>query len=221
LSDSSFTRTEKYTLLTEKWNTTPDVEGNDFELLMNKIIDSDQSWLITGPPGCGKTTLINKIKDHLNNNGKAYKCLAPTNLAALLIERTTIHKFSCKLKNLKKFLDMKIDYIFVDEVSMLHSNFYKVLMVIKKMHNCKLIISGDFNQLDVIHDVQYYEYNNTSIIKELSDCNNLSRRSDDKLFKLIQFDNIPNLKQINLTVKKVLLIYVGLMPREKKSIINT
>jgi ATP-dependent exoDNAse (exonuclease V) alpha subunit len=94
-------------------------------------------------------------------------------------------------------MEMKLDYIFVDEVSMLHSNFYKILMVIKKLKNCKLIISGDFNQLDVINDLQKYEYNDACILKELCDNNNLQltkcRRSDDKLFNLIQFDNIQNL----------------------------
>jgi ATP-dependent exoDNAse (exonuclease V) alpha subunit len=94
---------------------------------------------------------------------------------------------------------MKLDFIFVDEVSMLHSNFYKILMIIKKLKNCKLIISGDFNQLDVIHDLQKYDYKDTSILKELCDNNLIQlskcRRSDDTLFNLIQFDNIPNLKK--------------------------
>jgi hypothetical protein len=51
-------------------------------------------------------------------------------------------------------MEMKLDYIFVDEVRMLHSNFYNFLMIIKKQKNCKLIISGDFYQIDVIHDLQ-------------------------------------------------------------------
>ena len=55
-------------------------------------------------------------------------------------------------------MEMKFDYIFVDVVSMLHSNFYKILMIVKKLKNCKLIISGDFNQLDVINDLQKHNY---------------------------------------------------------------
>ena len=111
----------------------PDVEDNEFKPLIDKIIDSNQSWLINGPPGAGKTFLINEIKKTLTENNKIYKCLAPTNLAALLINGTTIHKFSCKLKKFKSFMEMKLDYLFVDEVSMLHSNFYKILMIIKKL----------------------------------------------------------------------------------------
>ena len=74
-------------------------------------------------------------------------------------------------------------------------------MIIKKLKNCKLIISGDFNQLDVINDLQEYNYKDASILKELCDNNIIKlskcRRSDDTLFNLIQFDNIPNLEKSN------------------------
>jgi 5-methylcytosine-specific restriction endonuclease McrA len=192
-----YMRFDNYTLHTEPWEITPDVPDNNFEPLINKILDSNESWLINGPPGAGKTTLINKIKEYLTNNNKVYKCLAPTNLAALLIDGTTVHKFACKLKKLTKFMENQLDYIFVDEVSMLHSNFYKILMIIKQLKNCNIIVSGDFNQLDVIGDLHKYDYKNSSILKELCDHNNINlqtcRRSNDKLFNLIQFDNINNL----------------------------
>ena len=101
-------------------------------------------------------------------------------------------------------MEMKVDYIFVDEVSMLHSNFYKILMIVKKLKNCKLIISSNFNQLDAINDLQKYNYEESSILKELCGNNIIilskCRRSDDILFNLfclylIQFDNIPNLEK--------------------------
>ncbi len=52
-------RTDKYEHKTEEFNITQDVGNNDFTPLINKIVDSNSSWLITGPPGAGKTTLIN------------------------------------------------------------------------------------------------------------------------------------------------------------------
>ena len=70
-------------------------------------------------------------------------------------------------------------------------------MIIKQLKQCNIIVSGDFNQLDVIGDLHKYDYKNSSILKELCDHNNINlqtcRRSDDKLFNLIQFDNINNL----------------------------
>jgi hypothetical protein len=72
-----------------------------------------------------------EVKQKNTDNGHVYKFLTPTNLSTLLIEGLTIHKISSKFKNLKKFMDMKLDDIFIDEVNMLHLNFYKILMVIK------------------------------------------------------------------------------------------
>ena len=46
-------------------------------------------------------------------------------------------------------------------------------MIVKKLKNCKLIISGDFNQLDVINDSQKYKYEDASILKELCDNNKI------------------------------------------------
>jgi hypothetical protein len=88
-----FIRADKYEYKTEEFNIIPDVEDNDFTPLINYSIYSESSCLITGPPGAGKTTLLNMVKEYLTDNNKVYKCLAPTNLAVLLIDGTTIHKF--------------------------------------------------------------------------------------------------------------------------------
>ena len=59
-----YIRTDKYEHKIQEWNITPDVEDNEFKPLVDKIISSDESWLINGPPGAGKTFLINEIKKH-------------------------------------------------------------------------------------------------------------------------------------------------------------
>ena len=58
--------------------------------------------------------------------------LAPTNLAALIIDGITIHNFCCVCKSYDILHAMKFEYIFLDEVSMLQEKFYKWLIMIKK-----------------------------------------------------------------------------------------
>ncbi len=63
-------RKEKYVLESQEWNITPDVEDNEFKPLIDKIIDSNQSWLINGPPGAGKKTLRKRLKLETLVNGR-------------------------------------------------------------------------------------------------------------------------------------------------------
>ena len=84
---------------------------------------------------------------------------------------------------------------------MMQEVFYKFLMMIKKIKpEIKYIISGDYNQLKPVNDriSQYTDYSNAPCLFELADFNKLQltkcRRANDKLYNLIQFKNIPNLK---------------------------
>ena len=67
-----------------------------------------------------------KIKSHVS--------LAPTNLAALIIDSITIHKFCCVCKSYDILYSMKFKYIFVDEVSMLQEKFYKFLLHLRSLN---------------------------------------------------------------------------------------
>ncbi len=132
------------------WKLTFDVEDNDFKPLVDKIMKSEQSYFITGPGGSGKTTILKQLQDvfRLTKQDKKYITFCPTNLAALLVGGMTIHRFAAKLKQQSQIQLLDLDYIFVDEGSMLGEVFYKFLMMIKKIKpNIKFIISGDYNQL--------------------------------------------------------------------------
>jgi 5-methylcytosine-specific restriction enzyme A len=131
---------------------------------------------------------------------KSFVSLAPTNLAALIINGTTIHKFACLIRSYDILKSMKFKYVFLDEVSMLTEKFYKFLLMIKKLKpDVKFIISGDYNQLKAINDRISSEtnYSKSPALFELCDFNKLElttcRRANDELFNLIKFDNIPNL----------------------------
>ena len=59
-------RTEKYIHdIKYNWNVIPDVEDNNFEPLISKIIYSNESYFITGAGGCGISTLINMLKQRI------------------------------------------------------------------------------------------------------------------------------------------------------------
>ena len=91
---------------------------------------------------------------------KTYVSLAPTNLAALIIDGITIHKFCCVCKSYDILKVMKFKYIFLDEVSMLQERFYKFLLMIKKLKpETKFIISGDYSQLSPVADRISPNYN--------------------------------------------------------------
>jgi nucleoside-triphosphatase THEP1 len=162
---------------------------------------SNQSYFITGPWGSGKTSLLKQLQEVLTKQDKRHITLCPTNLSALLVGGMTIHKFSTKLKKQSQVQNLDLDYIFIDEVSILGEVFYKFLMMIKKIRpDIKFIISGDHNQLKPINDIisPKTDYANSPCLFELADYNKIEltkcRRADGTLYNLIKFDNIPNVK---------------------------
>jgi 5-methylcytosine-specific restriction protein A len=179
---------------------------NKFNILRDTIIKSNQSYFITGPGGSGKTTLLNLLQDKLKGQNKKYVTLCPTNLSALLVDGITIHKFAARLKKQACIKSLDLDYIFIDEVSMLAEVFYKFLMMIKRVKsNIKFIISGDYNQLKPVNDRISHrtDYSNAPCLFELADYNKIQltkcRRADDTLYNLVKFDNVPKLKPSDFT----------------------
>ena len=95
----------------------------------------------------------------LEEQNKSVVKLAPTNKACLNFQGKTIHKFYIELmlsQNYeKKIINMlkATDYIFIDEVSMLGSEFYRLLSLIKMfIPHIKIIFTGDYNQLEPVCD---------------------------------------------------------------------
>ena len=192
-----YKRTNKYELYEKEWVIYNDVEDNNFKPLVDQALNLNKSLFITGPAGTGKSELIRQIKKELDTQGKNYKCLAPTNLAALNIKGTTIHKFVSKLKKMESLYELDLNYIFVDEVSMIKEIFYKFFLMLKRMKpELKFIVAGDFNQLEPVNDRigADFDYANSQALLELCDYNKIQlskcRRSDDILFNMCKFQNI-------------------------------
>jgi len=194
----AYVRSELYYHTEKEFNIIPD--SDDFEMLVDLIINSGKSIHIDGRAGCGKTYLMNILIDQLKARGIEFVCLAPTNKACRLIGGETMHRFAVKATG--SFIrETKIKYIFIDEVSMMAEMFYKFFIVLKRMRpDIKFIIAGDFAQLLPVKDrVENCDYKNSLALHELCDGNRLQltkcRRSDSTLFNMLLPNNIKNVKK--------------------------
>lgn len=118
-----------------------------------RIIASNESVHINGRAGTGKTYLVNKIIDELTQQKKVIRGFSPTNKSARLINGKTNHslhyKFKTNKRDLMKMIEKdKIEFVFIDETSMMVKHFYQLFILIKRaFKNIKFIIAGDFGQL--------------------------------------------------------------------------
>jgi ATP-dependent DNA helicase PIF1 len=141
-------------------------------------IEKGKNVMITGPGGTGKTTIINRIKDTMDNIGVT----AMTGAAAVLIGGTTLHSYlGIGLgKESEDDLVKKINYnrkiknkwlstttLVIDEVSMLSSDLFdKLNKISKRVRNrsdpfggIHLVFCGDFLQLPCINGDFCFESN--------------------------------------------------------------
>ena len=173
-----------------QWNIQEDYKTAEEEA--KRIIDNNKSIHIDGRAGTGKTYLVNKVIDELKSRGKTFLGFSPTNKGARLIGGKTIHSLYYKFKSYKRALfDImeKVDYVFIDEVSMMTKDFYQLFLLIKRYFpQMKFIIAGDFGQLPPVKDNWTGDYENSPAMHGLCDGNRIKlikcRRADRELFEL-------------------------------------
>jgi hypothetical protein len=170
-------------------------DNENFKDMAQRIYDSNKGCQILGIAGGGKTTLANELIQIIATNGKKCIKLAPTRKAASHIEGQTIHKFYMGLflsnnyeKKILKSLN-NIDYMIIDEISMVKEVFYRFFVLLKRYQpNLKFIVVGDFDQLKPVKDLYQGEYINNPALFDLCDGKRINlekcRRSDEKLFKV-------------------------------------
>lgn len=189
-----FRRSEQFKPAEFAWNEIN--ETDDFDALAQQIYESGQGCQINGLAGAGKTTLANKVIGLIESNDKKVIKLAPTRKASSHIGGKTLHKYYMELltsKNSKEKVIfrklLQVDYIMVDEISMVKEIFYRFLTILRRYApHVKFVIVGDFHQLPPVNDVYQGDYRNSPALHNLCDGNRLvlekCRRSDEKLFKV-------------------------------------
>lgn len=131
--------------------------------LQNKIS------IVTGGPGTGKTTLIKKLLEALDDHNVTYKLAAPTGRAAKRMSEST-GKLACTIHRLLEFdansfgfarnenNTLQLHYLIVDEASMLDIHLmYSILRAVP--YHAHVVFIGDVDQLpsvgpgNVLHDM--------------------------------------------------------------------
>ena len=174
-----------------QWNTQYDYDGSAEEEA-KRIIESNMSCHIDGRAGTGKSYLVNKIIDELKLQDKKFMGFSPTNKGARIINGSTIHSvyFQYQSRKSKLFKILKdVEYIFIDEVSMMIKDFYTLFVLIKRtFKTIKFIIAGDFGQLPPVKDNWVGDYEKSPAMNLLCGGNKIKlttcRRSDVTLFNL-------------------------------------
>ena len=193
----SYLRVDTFNYEKKEFQNIQDCVDDNFEPFVEMIIGGNKSINIDGRGGTGKSTLIGKLQNAMHVKGLSYVSLAPSNKAARVIGGETIHKF-IKKHPAKIMKELNLDYIIIDEISMVHEMFYKYFMIIKKLKpNLKFIIAGNFDQLLPVKDRGCFEYENSVALFDLCEGLRLNltkcRRSDDVCFNKCSPENIPNL----------------------------
>ncbi len=125
---------------------------------------------LTGPPGSGKTFLLNKYIDYLKRHGKRVAITASTGIAATHMQGVTIHSWSglgikekltdedIRKLSKKSYLRKRFrqtNVLIIDEISMLHAFQFDLLNricqrfkeSIKPFGGMQVVCSGDLFQL--------------------------------------------------------------------------
>ena len=180
-----------------EWN---DLKLNDSDYAI-KIIDgfiTNGGGLLLGRAGTGKSWVCKKGKEYLKTKDLVSKCLAFTNKATIQLNGQTIHNFM-RIDNKGKLNTKwakqqakKIDVIFIDEISMISSDLWKILAEFKYYTGITFILIGDYRQLPPVDDklLGSGDWFNHSTIKWLANYNRCEltecKRYDPALWNLLE-----------------------------------
>jgi len=168
--------------------------SDDWEGII-KIAIEKGGMMVSGRAGTGKSYIIGKGIEAKLLPETAESRLAFTNRAARNIKGTTIHKAMAinadEKTNSKTLLHLKTIPVFiVDEISMINSNLWNKLMVLKKTTKAIFILLGDYRQCPPIESGKEIDYFTHPYAKRLVNYNRCEltkpQRYDLKLWKWLE-----------------------------------
>ena len=175
-------RTCKLTLPSLHWKELPIDEAE------SKVIVRNESLLVVGSPGTGKTTLLQGITERLRSLGKRVDIISKTHCASSRAGGKTADHW------VRKHIingSCSADYVWIDEISQLDCELIATLNRLTYT-DTKFLLSGDFNQFAPIGNnwrgtpVTEYAFEKSRLLHRMSDGNVLTliecKRSDTELF---------------------------------------
>jgi ATP-dependent DNA helicase PIF1 len=168
-----------------------------------ELMVKGENLFITGPAGCGKTTVIKSFYSNYNKY-KNIGITSTTGVSAVLLGGSTLHSFLgiglgndtaeslfLKIRNNSKIFKrwLELNTLILDEVSMLKSDLFdKLELIARKIRNndkpfggIQLIITGDFLQLQPVNSVKFcFEADSwNNCIKNVVYLNDIFRQNDE------------------------------------------
>ena len=162
---------KNYKFKVDDWKDYNIEDSNDWEKIQDILVNKG-GLLLQADPGTGKTYTAKNIASQLEKVRK----IAPTNKASLNLKGSTIHKFlnmdiegNISTRQLNK-IKRNVEYIIVDEVSMITKELWRRLVFLKQATGVKFLLLGDDFQLPPVEDEGIEDYFNHPAVKYL--CNN-------------------------------------------------
>lgn len=118
---------------------------------IDAIVQSDDSFALTGGPGTGKTTTLHRAIQELGESNQTFLLLAPTGKAALRMQQkarhpaSTIHRFLWSRDMEERLARTRV--VIIDEASMADTETLGQLASLMTNHGCRVVLVGDPNQL--------------------------------------------------------------------------
>ena len=132
-----------------EWTMLRETEGDGFykEYIRPHIIDEGKSACIVGPPGTGKSWVLQEIAKELREKGEIVKIISLTHVAARNVMGQTAHSFIHRNVLHGRYKG----WLLIDEISMMCLPLLAALETLS-LSGCKIVCFGDYDQLPPINN---------------------------------------------------------------------